>query len=114
VNRAGVLETTIRGILHYKLDNGVCIHRKYLEGMTGDPGKAAMSWVLAATRDDVGKVTAALDKTQLAGMGGLLVPDARSIFVAVAASGLLAVAAGVVPALGISRKSIVELIREPR
>lgn len=82
--------------------------------MTGNPEKTAMFWILASTKDDVGKVTAALDKTQLAGMGGLLVPDAGSILVAVAASGLLAVMAGVVPALGLSRRSIVELIREPR
>jgi ABC-type antimicrobial peptide transport system permease subunit len=43
-----------------------------------------------------------------------LVPDAGSILVAVAASGLLAVMAGVVPALGLSRRPIAELIREPR
>jgi hypothetical protein len=34
--------------------------------------------------------------------------------IAVAASGLLAVMAGVVPALGLSRRPIAELIREPR
>ena len=44
----------------------------------------------------------------------LLVPDAGSILVAVAASGLLAVVAGVVPAVGLSRRPIAELIREPR
>ncbi len=223
--RGGVLETTIRGVMRYKLDNGVYVHRKYFEGMTGEPGKAAMFWILAATKDDVQKVTNALekafdnapypanvmtekqwqlmfmqmlgnvkaligsiglatafalllitgntlamtarerrgesgvlrvlgfgrlevaglllaeavfygvagavfgtgliyafgrfagdalDKTQLAGMGPLLVPDAGSILVAVAASGLLAVVAGVVPAVGLSRRPIAELIREPR
>jgi putative ABC transport system permease protein len=221
----GVLETTIRGVLRYKLDNGVYVHRKYFEGMTGEQGKAAMFWILAATKDDVQKVTdllekkfenapypvtvmtekqwqlmfmqmlgnvkaligsvglatafalllitgntlamsarerrgesgvlrvlgfgrhevaglllaeavfygvagavagtgliyafgyfvgMALDKTQLAGIGGLLVPDPASILVAVVASGVLAVLAGIVPAVGLSRTSIAALIREPR
>ena len=219
----GVLETTIRGILRYKLDNGVYVHRRYFEGLTGDPGKAAMFWILASTRDDVPKVTAALDKafenapypvtamsekqyqlmfmqmlgnvkaligsvglatafalllitgntlamnardrrnesgvlrvlgfgradvagfllgeavvygvagaafgtglifafgkilgaaldkTQMAGMGEMLAPDAGSILVAVVISTVLAVTAGIVPAIGLSRRSIVELIRE--
>lgn len=221
----GVLETTVRGVMRYKLDNGVYIHRRYFEGLTGEQGKAAMFWILAATKDDVPKVTNALeksfdnapypvtvmtekqwqlmfmqmlgnvkaligsiglatafalllitgntlamtarerrgesgvlrvlgfgrgevaglllgeavfygvagaiagvgliygfgrivgvvlDKTQLAGIGELLVPDAGSILVSVAASGILAVVAGVVPAVGLSRHPIAELIREPR
>jgi putative ABC transport system permease protein len=221
----GVLETTIRGVMRYKLDNGVYIHRRYLEGMTGEQGKTSMFWIMAATKDDVQKVTdllekkfenapypvtvmtekqwqlmfmqmlgnvkaligsvglatafalllitgntlamsarerrgesgvlrvlgfgrgdvaglllaealfygvagailgtgliyafgyfvgMALDKTQLAGVGGLLVPDGVSILVAVVASGVLAVLAGVAPAVGLSRQSIVDLIREPR
>ncbi len=223
--QGGVLETTIRGAMRYKLDNGVYIHRRYFEAMTGEQGKAAMFWILAATRDDVDKITAslirtfdnaplpvsvmsekqwqlmfmqmlgnvkaligsiglatafalvlitgntlamsarerrgesgvlrvlgfgprdvagfllaeagfygvagaalgigliygfghyagvALDKTQMAGISGLLVPDVGSILGAVAVSAVLAIAAGVVPAIGLSRRSIAELIREPR
>ena len=221
----GVLDTTIRGVMRYKLDNGVYIHRRYLEGMTGEQGKTSMFWILAATKEDVQKVTdllekkfenapypvtvmtekqwqlmfmqmignvkaligsiglatafalllitgntlamtarerrgesgvlrvlgfgrgevaglllaeavfygvagavagtgliyafgyfvgRAMDKTQLAGMGALLVPDATAILVSVGASGVLAVLAGVVPVVGLSRTPIATLIREPR
>lgn len=58
----GVVETTVRAVMGYKLDNGVYIHRRYFEGLTGDQGKAAMFWVLAKTRDDVSAVSAALEK----------------------------------------------------
>ena len=216
--RGGVVETTVRGVLRYKLDDGLYIHRKYFEGMTGEQGKAAMLWVLAESKDALekafenapypvtvmtekqwqlmfmqmlgnvkaligsiglatafalllitgntlamtarerrgesgvlrvlgfgrgevaglllgealfygvagavfgtgmiylfGKVTAAaLDKTQLAAIGGMLVPDAASVLGAVAVSAFLALVAGVVPAVGLSRQSIADLIREPR
>jgi putative ABC transport system permease protein len=60
--QGGVVETTIRGVLAYKLDNGLYIHRKYYEGLTGEQGKAAMFWILANTRKDVPLVTAAIEK----------------------------------------------------
>lgn len=58
----GVIETTIRAVMRYKLDNGVYIHRKYYEGLTGEQGKASMFWIMASTRDDVAKVTAELER----------------------------------------------------
>jgi len=54
----------------------------------------------------------ALDKTQLAGMGALLVPDAGTVLFVVAAALLLAVGAGIVPAFNLSRRPIVQLLRE--
>lgn len=57
-------------------------------------------------------VGAALDKTQYAGMGGLLVPDATALLLAAALSIALAVAAGAAPALNLARRPIAELLRE--
>lgn len=59
----GVVETTIRGIMKYKLDNGVYLHRKYLENITGEQGKVSMFLILAARRDDVAKITAEIERT---------------------------------------------------
>jgi putative ABC transport system permease protein len=219
----GVIETTVRGVLRYRPDAGVYIHRRYLEGLTGEQGLAATFWILARSRTEVPRVTAAvqkalenapipalamterqwqlqflemvgnvkallgsvglataftlilvtsnslamsarerrnetallrvlgfgrddvagfllaeaavygllgallgtglmfafgklvgdaLDRTQYAGIGALLVPGTRDILVASALSCALALAAGVVPALGISRRPIVDLLRD--
>jgi putative ABC transport system permease protein len=219
----GVVEMTIRGIMKYKLDNGVYLHRKYLEGLTGEQGKVSMFWVLANRRDDVARVTAeierklenvpvpiramsekqwqiqfmqmlgnvqaliggiglataftlflitsntlamaarerrseaallrvlgfprhtvlrlllleggafgvagavlgvglmvafgrvvgaAVDKTQLAGLGALLRPDAMMVIIVCGLSGALALASALVPGLNLSRKPIVQLMRE--
>jgi len=58
----GVIETTIRGILGYKLDNGLYVHRKYWENMTGDAGRVGMYWILARSRPDVARVTAEIER----------------------------------------------------
>ena len=75
----------------------------------GITGALLGSGVMAAFAHFVG---AALDKTQYAGMGALLVPDASSLLFAAAASLLLAVAAGLVPALNLARRPIASLLRE--
>ena len=53
--KGGVLETTVRGIMEYKLDNGVYLHRRYFEQATGDEGRVAMFWIMAKSRDDVAR-----------------------------------------------------------
>lgn len=58
----GVVETTIRGVMQYKVDNGVYLHRKYFENVTGEPGEVGMFWILAKTRDDVPKITAEIER----------------------------------------------------
>lgn len=58
----GIIEFNVRGIMKYKLDNGVYLHRKYLENLTGDLGQAGMFWILAETRDDVAKLTADIER----------------------------------------------------
>ncbi|MFI5198506.1 MAG: ABC transporter permease [Thermoanaerobaculia bacterium] len=58
----GVVETTIRGIMTYKLDNGLYVHRKYFENVTGDAGQVGMYWILAKSRPDVAKVTAEIER----------------------------------------------------
>lgn len=221
----GVVETTIRGILRYKAEASVFVHRRYFEGLTGDTGQVGMFWILAKTRDDVPRITAeierkldnapvpiramtekqwqlqfmqmlgnvklligsiglatafalllittnsiamsarerrgetailrvlgfqketvarlllfeslcygllgalvgtgliylfamlvgkALDNTQLAGVSGLLQVTPEAVGLALALSGGLAVTAAVVPAVGLTRRSIVQLIRESR
>lgn len=221
--QGGVLETTIRGVMRYKLDNGVYLHRTYFEHLTGDRGKAGMFWVLAKSRAEVEPVTqrlrksfenapypvdvmtekqwqlmfmqmlgnvkaligsiglatafalllvtanslamsarerrgesavlrvlgfsrarvaslllaeaglygvagailgsgliflfgkfvgAALDETQFAGIGGLLVPTPLTVLVAVAASSLLGLAAGVLPAIGLVRRPLADVLRD--
>jgi putative ABC transport system permease protein len=219
----GVVETTVRAVMGYRLDSGLYLHRRYFEQVSGIEGQTNMFWVLAKTRGDVDGITAtlgkafenapvparamserqwqlqflemlgnvkallgsvglatgfalllitanslamsarerrnetavlrvlgfrrraiaglllgealvyglagallggavmsafahfvgaALDKTQYAGMGGLLVPDARALLLAASVSTLLAVLAGLVPALNLARRPIAELIRE--
>ncbi len=58
----GVVETTIRGIMAYKLDNGLYVHRKYYENVTGDAGQVGMYWILAKSRPDVARVTAEIER----------------------------------------------------
>jgi putative ABC transport system permease protein len=58
----GVIETTIRGIMTYKLDNGLYVHRKYFENVTGDAGQVGMYWILAKSRPDVARVTAEIER----------------------------------------------------
>jgi putative ABC transport system permease protein len=58
----GAVETTIRGIMQYKMNNGVYVHRKYFENLTGDAGQVGMFWILAKTRPDVAKVTAEIER----------------------------------------------------
>lgn len=60
--KGGVVEATVRAVMQYDLDNGVYIHRRYFEGLSGNEGQAAMFWILARTRDDVVPVTLAIDK----------------------------------------------------
>jgi putative ABC transport system permease protein len=58
----GVVETTVRAIMTYKLDNGLYVHRKYFENVTGDAGQVGMFWILAKSRPDVAKVTAEIER----------------------------------------------------
>jgi putative ABC transport system permease protein len=58
----GVIETTVRGIMTYRLDNGLYVHRKYFENVTGDTGQVGMYWILAKSRPDVAKVTAEIER----------------------------------------------------
>jgi putative ABC transport system permease protein len=58
----GVIETTVRGVMTYKLDNGLYVHRKYFENLTGDAGQVGMYWILAKTRPDVARVTAEIER----------------------------------------------------
>lgn len=58
----GVIETTVRGVLTYKLDNGLYVHRKYFENITGDTGQVGMFWILAKSRADVPKITAEIER----------------------------------------------------
>ena len=219
----GVIETTVRAVMRYRLDSGLYIHRRYVEQLSGDEGRTNMFWILAKSRGDVDGITAALekafenapvparamterqwqlqfmemlgnvkallgsvglatgfalllitanslamsarerrgetavlrvlgfqrravagfllgealvyglagavlgggvmvafahfvgaalDKTQYAGMGGLLVPDVPTLLFVAVVSVLLAVLAGSVPALNLARRPIAELLRE--
>jgi putative ABC transport system permease protein len=58
----GVIETTVRGIMAYKMDNGLYVHRKYYENLMGDTGQVGMYWILAKSRADVPKVTAEIER----------------------------------------------------
>jgi putative ABC transport system permease protein len=60
--KGNVVEVTIRAVMRYDLDNGVYIHRKYFEGLTGDDAHSSMFWILAKSKEDVPKVSAALEK----------------------------------------------------
>lgn len=57
-------------------------------------------------------ISRALDQTQYAGLGALLAPSAATFVLALGVGLFLAAASGVVPALGLSRRSIVSLLRE--
>jgi putative ABC transport system permease protein len=221
--KGGVIETTVRAVMGYRLDAGLYIHRRYSEQLFEAEGQTNMFWILAKSRGDVDGITAALgkefenapvparamterqwqlqflemlgnvkallggvglatgfalllitanslamsarerraetavlrvlgfrrrmiaafllgeslvyglagallggvvmsafahfvgaalDKTQYAGMGGLLVPDATALLLAAAVSTLLAVLAGFAPALNLARRPIAALLRE--
>jgi putative ABC transport system permease protein len=58
----GVVETTVRAVMTYKLDNGLYVHRKYFENITGDTGQVGMFWILAKSRADVPKITAEIER----------------------------------------------------
>jgi putative ABC transport system permease protein len=58
----GVVETTVRGVMGYKADNGVYVHRKYFENLTGETGEVGMYWILAKTREDVPRITAEIER----------------------------------------------------
>lgn len=60
--KGGVVETTVRAVMGYHLDNGVYLHRRYYEQLTGDEGRVAMFWILAKSRDDVAPMTAEIDR----------------------------------------------------
>ncbi len=58
----GVVETTIRAVMGYRLDAGLYLHRRYFSQLTADEGRTNMFWVLAKSRGDVDRVTAALSR----------------------------------------------------
>ncbi len=58
----GVIETTVRAIMTYKLDNGLYVHRKYYENITGDAGRVSMYWILAKSRNDIPKITTEIER----------------------------------------------------
>ena len=60
--KGGVVETTVRAVMGYHLDNGVYLHRRYYEQLTGYEGSVAMFWILAKSRDDVAPMTAEIDR----------------------------------------------------
>ncbi len=60
--KGGVVETTVRAVMGYHLDNGVYLHRRYFEQLTGDEGRVAMFWIMAKSRDDVAPMTAEIER----------------------------------------------------
>ena len=60
--KGGVIETTVRGVMGYHLDNGVYLHRRTYEQLTGDEGRVAMFWIMAKSRDDVAPLTAEIER----------------------------------------------------
>ncbi len=58
----GAVEATVRAVMTYKLDNGLYVHRKYFENITGDTGQVGMFWILAKSRADVPKITAEIER----------------------------------------------------
>ncbi|HEV8267684.1 MAG TPA: ABC transporter permease, partial [Thermoanaerobaculia bacterium] len=56
------LEPTVRALMRYDLDFGVYVHTKYYQGVAANDRETSMFWILCKTRDDVPKVTAALEK----------------------------------------------------
>ncbi|MCC6129189.1 MAG: ABC transporter permease [Acidobacteria bacterium] len=75
----------------------------------GTVGALAGTGLMAAFAHFVG---IALDNTQFAGISGLLKPDAGTVVASVASAALLATFSAVVPATGLSRRPIVELLRQ--
>ena len=60
--KGGVVDTTVRAVMNYHLDNGVYLHRRYYEQLTGDEGTVAMFWILATSRDAVAPMTAEIER----------------------------------------------------
>jgi putative ABC transport system permease protein len=60
--KGGVVETTVRGVMGYRLDNGVYLHRRYFEQLTGDEGAVQMFWIMAKSREDVAPLTAEIER----------------------------------------------------
>lgn len=60
--KGGVVETTVRAVMGYRLDNGVYLHRRYFEQLTGDEGRVQMFWIMARSRDDVSPMTAEIER----------------------------------------------------
>jgi putative ABC transport system permease protein len=58
----GAIDFTIRAVMRYDLDNGIYLHKKFFEGVTGDRGLTGMYWIMAKSRDEVQPLTAALEK----------------------------------------------------
>jgi putative ABC transport system permease protein len=132
----GVVETTVRAVMRYDLDNGVYLHRRYYDGITGNDREAMMFWVMARSREDVQPITVALEKAfdnapapiramtekqwqlfflQMIGnvkalIGGIGLATAFALLLIT--SNTLATVAGLVPAVGLTRRSIVELLRQ--
>ncbi len=60
--KGGVIETTVRAIMGYRLESGLFLHRRYGEQLLGTEGQTNMFWILARSRGDVDEITAALEK----------------------------------------------------
>jgi len=60
--KGGVVETTVRAVMRYHLDNGVYLHRRYYEQLTGDEGRVAMFWIMATSRESVAPMTAEIER----------------------------------------------------
>src|SRR6185503_14292026 len=61
--KGGAIEFNVRAIMRYELDNGLYLHRKYIEGYLDDQDLTGMFWILAKTRDDVQPVTLAVERS---------------------------------------------------
>jgi len=66
---------------------------------------------LAAAAAGGGLVASLIDDTILGGLGGLLILNSGTVVLSIVIAAGLSVAAGVIPALGLSRRPIVELLR---
>lgn len=75
-------------------------------GLLGAIGGAGLMVLFSRT------IGSALDGTQYAGLGSLLAPEPADFLLLLGLSLLLAAGAGLVPAFGLSRRSIVDLLRE--
>ncbi|MEO6327237.1 MAG: FtsX-like permease family protein, partial [Thermoanaerobaculia bacterium] len=85
---------------------GLLLLEAGLYGLLGALGGAGLMSAFAIA------VRRAMQGTQLAPIGSLIVPTASILLLLLASSLLLATVAGLVPAIGLSRRSIVELLRE--